>query len=182
MSNCSHSIGQLLKEGLFKDQRSILGLLLFLIYIIYNKNIYSYICINDLSDNFVPNPKLFANDIFHFSVVSDKDVSAKNSNNDLNKINTWVFRWKTNFNLQDNNQVSKIICSCKIQKPPHPPLIFNNNKVTQLTAEKYLGMFFITKTGFQRTHKNIFNKVSKTIGLLRKLHMIIRRSSSLRIY
>ena len=182
MSNCSHSIGQLLKEGLFKDQRSILGLLLFLIYIIYNKNIYSYICINDLSDNFVPNPKLFANDIFHFSVVSDKDVSAKNSNNDLNKINTWVFRWKTNFNLQDNNQVLKIICSCKIQKPPHPPLIFNNNKVTQLTAEKYLGMFFIIKTGFQRTHKNIFNKVSKTIGLLRKLHMIIRRSSSLRIY
>ena len=56
-------------------QGSILGLLLFLIYI------------NDLSENLVSNPKLFADDTSRFSVIFDKDLSAKNLNDDLNRKN-----------------------------------------------------------------------------------------------
>ena len=56
-------------------QGSILGPLLFLIYI------------NDLSENLVSNPKLFADDTSLFSVIFDKDLSAKNLNDDLNRIN-----------------------------------------------------------------------------------------------
>ena len=54
-------------------QGSILGLLLFLIYI------------NDLSENLASNSKLFADDISLFSVVKNADASNVDMNNDLKK-------------------------------------------------------------------------------------------------
>ena len=60
-------------------QGSILGPLLFLIYI------------NDLSENLVSNPKLFADDTSCFSVIRNKHLSAQNLNEDLNEINHWAF-------------------------------------------------------------------------------------------
>ena len=73
-------------------QGSILGPLFFLIFI------------NDLSDNLILNPKLFADDTSLFSVVQDIALSAKNLNDDLKKINKWAFQWKMSFN-QDPNKL-----------------------------------------------------------------------------
>ena len=56
-------------------QRSILGPLLFLIYI------------NDLSDNLSSKSKLFTNDTSLFSVVHNVNTSAKELNDDLKKVN-----------------------------------------------------------------------------------------------
>ena len=63
-------------------QGSILGPLLFLIYI------------NDLSDNLTSNAKVFADDTLLFSVVHYVNTSAKELNDDLKKINDWAFQWK----------------------------------------------------------------------------------------
>ena len=71
-------------------QASILGPLFFLIFI------------NDLSDNLVSNPKLFADDTSLFSVVQDITLSAMNLNDDLKKINKWAFQWKISFNTDPN--------------------------------------------------------------------------------
>ena len=67
-------------------QGSILGPLLFLIYI------------NDLSDNLASNPKLFADDTSLFCVVKNVDASNIEQNNDLKKIGEWAFHWKMSFN------------------------------------------------------------------------------------
>ena len=96
-----------------------------------------------LSEHLVSNHKLFANDTSPFSVILDKDLSAKNLNDDLdlsaknlnddlNKINNWAFQWKMSFNLDPNKQAQEVPFSCKVQKSSQPSLIFNNNILTQL--------------------------------------------------
>ena len=85
-------------------QGSIVGPLLFII----DKN--------DLSENLVSNPKLFADDTSLFSVIFDKDLSAKNLNDDLKRIHNWVFQWKMSFNLDPNKQAQEVLFSRKIQK------------------------------------------------------------------
>ena len=117
-------------------QDSILGPLLFLIYT------------NDLPETLVLNPELFADDTFLFSVIFDKDLSAKNLNNDLNRINNWAFQWKMSFDPDPNKQAQEVLFSRKIQKSSRPSLIFNNNIVTQSLSQKHLGMFLDTKLDF----------------------------------
>ena len=94
-------------------QGSILGPLLFLIYI------------NDLSDNLTSNAKLFADDTSLFSVVHDVNTSAKELNDDLKKINDWAFQWKMSFNPDLSKQAQEVIFSCKSKRLTHPPLFFN---------------------------------------------------------
>ena len=59
-------------------QDSILDLLFFLVYI------------NDLSDVLVSTVKLFADETSLFSVVHDSNISANESNNDLQQISEWA--------------------------------------------------------------------------------------------
>ena len=66
MVNILH--GQMLQQEFWKNQ-----LLAF----------FSLIFINDLSDNLLSNPKLFADDTFLFSAVQDITLSTKNLNYDL---------------------------------------------------------------------------------------------------
>ena len=108
---------------------SILYPLLFVIYL------------NDLSENLVLNPKLFVNNTSLFSVIFDKDLSAKNLNADLNRINNSTFLWKMSFNPDPNRQVEEVLFSRKIQKSSQPLLIFNNNIVTQSITQVFRNGF-----------------------------------------
>ena len=78
-------------------QGSILGPLLFLIYI------------NDLSEGLPSNAKLFADGTSLFFVIHDSNTSAFEQNNDLVKINTWVFQWKMSINPDLKNQAQEVI-------------------------------------------------------------------------
>ena len=73
-------------------QGSILGPLLFLIYI------------NDLAVDLSSNVKIFADDTSLFSVVHDVSASARELNGDLKKINKWAFQWKMSFNSDPSKQ------------------------------------------------------------------------------
>ena len=138
-------------------QRSILGPLCFFIYI------------NDPSDDLSSNPKLFADDTSLFSVVHDKNTSAKELNNDLRKISNWAYQWKMSFNPDPLKQAQEVIFSCKMTKANHPTLVFNENPVHQVALHKHLGMYLDCKLNFEEHLKTIVNKINKTIGLLRKL-------------
>ena len=98
-------------------QGSILGTLLFLVYT------------NDVSTG-----RLFADDTSRFSVVHDRNTSADEFHDDLLKIR-WACQWKMSFNPDPSKEAQEIIFSCKIKKPNHPELIFNNIWVNQTSYQ-----------------------------------------------
>ena len=144
-------------------QGSILGPLLFLIYI------------NDPSDDLSTNAKLFADDTSLFSVNRDINTSAAHLNNDLRKISNWAFQWKMIFNPNPSKQAPEVIFSRKHQKISYPSIYFNNNPIDSVSSQKHLGMILDTRLNFQEHIKNIVTKVNKTTGLLRKLQNILPR-------
>ena len=83
-------------------QGSILEPLLFLI------------CINDLPENLVSNPKLFADDTSLFSVIRNKHLSVQNLNENLSKINHWAFQQKMSFNSDPSKQAQEVIFSSRL--------------------------------------------------------------------
>ena len=161
--NGQNSTGAKVEAGV--PQGSILGLLLFLIYI------------NNLSENLSSNPKLFADDTSTFAVVKNVDASNINLNNDLKKIRKWAFQWKMSFNPDPTKQAQKLIFSCKVQTTNHPLLLFNENVVPQTILKKHLGMFLDSKLNFSEHLKAIFQKTNKTIGLRCKLLILLPRAS-----
>ena len=150
-------------------QGSILGLLLFLIYI------------NDLPDNLSSNIKLFADDTSLFSVIHDINVSAGEVNEDLKKISEWAFQWQMIFNLDASKQ-AQVIFSRKIKKTTRPPLVFNNAIVSQTNSQKHLGVTLDLKLTFEEHLLNVFKTVNRTIGLMRKLQSVLPRITLVTIY
>ena len=139
-----HSSWADVKAGVPK--RSILGPLLFLIYI------------NDLPNGLNSNVKLFADDTSLFSVVHNITDSTNLLNSDLSKINEWALQWKISFNPDPIKQAQEIIFSRKTSKRNHPGLRFNNNIVNLTTKHKHLGMIFDSKLSFDEHLKSALKK------------------------
>ena len=60
--------------------------------------------------------KLFADDTLLFSVVQNKNNSASQLNNDLDKVSDWEYTWKTSFNPDPSKQVQEVIFQGNVQK------------------------------------------------------------------
>ena len=110
-----------------------------------------------------------------FSVVHNKNTSAKELNNDLLKISNRAHQWNMSFNPEPLKQVQEVIFSGKITKTNHPTLIFNDNPAHQVALQRHLGMFFDCKLNFEEHLKAIVNKINKTVGLLRKFQNFLPR-------
>jgi len=55
-----------------------------------------------------------------YSVVHDPITSAKDLNDDLEKIRKWAYEWKMQFNPDPAKQAVEIIFSCKKKRQNHP--------------------------------------------------------------
>ena len=151
-------------------QGSILGPLLFLIYI------------NDITINLENEVKLFADDTCLFSVARDPLLTANSLNNDLAKIQQWAYQWKMSFNPDVTKQAQEVTFSRKRIPINHPPLIFNGSIVKKSPVQKHLGVFLDEKLSFNHHLKFIIDKATKSIGILRKLRSFVNRPSLLTIY
>ena len=60
--------------------------------------------------------------------------------------------------------------------------MFNNSIVNATSIHKHLGMIFDSKLSFDEPSKSLLKKISKTVGLLRKLQGILPRISLITIY
>ena len=140
------------------------------------------IYINDLSNEVPSNCKLFADDTFLFSVVNDIQSSAATLRNDLTVKSNWAFQWKMIFNPDLTRQAQEMILSRKTKKLRHPCLSFNDILLKNSISQKHLGLTLDVKLNFVEHIKNITQKITKTMGLLRTFQPILPRSSLLTIY
>lgn len=138
-------------------QGSVLGPLLFLIYI------------NDLEVDIKSKVKFFADDTMLYSVVHDPITSAKDLNDDLEKIRKWAYQWKMQFNPDPTKQAVKIIFSCKKKRQNHPPLFFGGNPVVEEHSQKHLGLTLHNSLSFKLHIHEKIAKAKKVLGSLKRL-------------
>ena len=150
-------------------QGSILGRLLFLIYV------------NNLSENLISNAKLFSDDSSLFSAVHDVNIFAKVLSDDLNKVNDWAFQWKA-LDPDRRKQAHKFIFSRNSKRPPHPPLVSNNNNVSQTFSQKDVGAILDFKLTFEDHLNNVLATVNEVVGLLHKIRNLFPRTMLITIY
>ena len=86
------------------------------------------------------------------------------------------------FNADPKKHLQEVIFSRKLKKVCYPPLRFNNNNVSQASLQRHLGLNLDNSLTFDKHLTNVSNKISKTIGLLRKLQNILPTPALLIIY
>ena len=138
-------------------QGSILGPLLFLIYI------------NDLPENLQSTVKLFADDISLFSTIYEPNISASQLESDLKKISHWAWKWKMNFNRDLSKQAHEVIFSRKTAKVSHPSITFNTAPVARKACQKHLGLYLDEKLNFHDHINAKILKANKGIGIIKRL-------------
>ena len=151
-------------------QGSILGPLLFLIYI------------NDLPNELKSNAKLFADDTSLYTIVKDKNESANILNNDLQLISKWGYQWKMLFNPDPKKPAQEVLFSRKKQLQNHPNISLNNIQVERLGHQKHLGLILDEKLNFKKHDDGAISKVNKGISVIKKLRHTLPRKSLITIY
>ena len=86
------------------------------------------------------------------------------------------------FNPDPSKQAQEVFFSRKINKVHHPPLLFNNSTIQQISSQKHLGIHLDEEFTFKYHINEKINKANKGIGITRKLNNILPRSALLTIY
>ena len=148
-------------------QGSILGPLLFLIYI------------NDIVCEIQSNIKLFADDTSLYIIVENPNLAATALNNDLERINAWSRRWLVDFNP---NKTNTITFSRSSTPTVHPPLIFNNTQLNEVSYHKHLGVHLSQNLSWVQQVDYMVTKASTRLNILRKLKFFTDRITLQKIY
>ena len=135
-------------------QGSILGPLLFLIYI------------NNLPNKLKSNAKLFAEDTSLFTIVKDENKSANVLDNDLSLILEWAFNWKMLFNPDPTKPAQEVLFSRKKKTLYHPTLSLNNIQVERASSQKHLGLILYEKLNFKQHIGSAIAKIIKGFAVI----------------
>ena len=87
----------------------------------------------------------------------------------LINIRKWAYQWKTIFNSDLTKQAQEEIFNRNLSKSVYPYRTFNNSHVNPTQSQKYLGFILDDKLHFNKHLKGTLDKLSKTIGFIRKL-------------
>ena len=153
-----------LKAGV--PQGSILGPLLFLIYI------------NDIVRNINSSIRLFAGDTSPYIIVENPIQAATILNSDLSQIYTWASNWLVTFNP---SKTESLLFSRKLFKPLHPTLYMNQQDYITVESHKHLGLTFTNRSWHEHLN-NIKTKSWHRISVMRKLKFQLNRKSLQIIY
>ena len=151
-------------------QGSVLGSLLFLIYI------------NDIPEGTKSIYQIFADDTSLFSIVKKDELSQNNLNSDLKKVSEWGHQWKVIFNYDPRKQRTEVHFSRRLNQDSPLPLDFNDNTVQTIEVHEHVGLSLDKKLDFNIHIDNKINKCNKIIGIMKRLSLSISRDSLPTIY
>ena len=143
-------------------QGSILGPLLFLLFI------------NDIVVDIGSNIRLFADDTSLYMVVDNPDTAAELLNLDINKIMTWAKKCLVTFNPV---KTESLLITRKLNRPIHPPLLMENQQITETDSHKHLGIYLSSDCTWHKHIDFVKEKAWKRINIMRKLKFEIDRKS-----
>ena len=141
-------------------QGSILGPLLFLIYI------------KDIVKHLGCSIRLFADDTSLYIIVDSPDGAAYHLNVDLNSISTWADAWLVAFNT---GKTLSMTFSRKLHRLHHPPSLMNNTMLTD--THRHLGLTLSNTCTWSEHIQTIATKVWARLNLLRTLKFRVSRKS-----
>ena len=149
-------------------QGSILGPILFLLYI------------NDLP-NFQKNvfTLMFADDSSIFFSGPNLDDLMKQAKDHFAKIKTWIETNKLSLNLQ---KTKFMIFSTKKISKNYKYIATNNGKIERVNTIKFLGFSIQENLKWTEHVHNIMSKISKGIGIMRKVRKSLGKEALLTIY
>ena len=141
-------------------QGSILGPLLFLIYI------------NDMVKHIGCSIRLFADDTSLYIIVDCPLQSAQLLNTDLQTISDWAAAWLVTFNPL---KTLSMLISRKLNPVLHPPLFMNGTMIKNTSFHKHLGLTFLNNGSWDEHVKSISEKSWSRLNLLKALKFKVSR-------
>ena len=156
-----------LKAGVPQD--SILGPLLFLI----------YMYINNILRNINSSIRICADDTSLYIIFENPIQAATILNSDLSQILTWASNWLVTFNP---SKTESLLFSRKIFEPLHPTLFMNQQDIITVDSHKTLGQTFTNNLSWHEHLNTIKTKAWHRINVMRKLKFQLNRKSLQIIY
>ncbi|MEW8548405.1 MAG: reverse transcriptase family protein, partial [Candidatus Thiodiazotropha sp.] len=148
-------------------QGSILGPLLFLIYI------------NDIVKDIGSSIRLFADDTSLYIVVDSPQTAAGLLNTDLVTISNWAESWLVTFNA---SKTVSMTVSRKTNPIQHPPLFMNNTVLMETDCHKHLGIILSKSCTWADHINSITEKAWVRLNLMRALKFRISRKALEQMY
>ena len=148
-------------------QGSILGPLLFLIYI------------NDIVWELNCSIRLFADDTSLYIIVENPLAAADIMNSSLSTVHAWSNQWLVDFNPV---KTETMVVSRKRIKLNHPDLIMDNNILQEVEHHKHLGITFSSDLTWHNHIVEITTKGWQRVNLLRAFKFRFDRKSLERLY
>ena len=148
-------------------QGSILGPLLFLIYI------------DDIIDNIDSEILLFADDTSLLKVITDSQQCFTDINRDLETLRQWSENWLVQFNP---TKTKYMIFSKKTIRPVYPTLHIGNTQVEEVSKHKQLGITFSNTMTWEHHVSDICKRAGSRVDAIRRLPSSITPFSRLHIY
>lgn len=162
--NGCHSDWQTITAGV--PQGSILGPLLFLIYI------------NDLPDEIKTNIRIYADDTTLFVSSKSKHEAARKLTKDLENVSRWAARWFVGFNPTKTEGMS----FSHVNVEHIPPIYMDGKLINEVTSHKHLGLTFQSSVKWSEHINEIVKKAMKRVDILRSLMYQLDRATLEKMY
>ena len=148
-------------------QGSILGPLLFLIYI------------NDIVKNIESKIYIFADDTSLLQLIDDPVLSYDLLNRDLDRLLQWSKQWRVTFNA---NKTEYMLFSYKNHQIPTPELYLGTSAIKKVHSHTHLGLTFDSKLTWKSHVERISKKASQRLGNVKRIRHLIPRKTSLNLF